>query len=272
MFGKETIRTGLAGIMLAALLTGIAITPAGAEDVLQIRSSSGAKLRSLLTGNPATARANIILLVGGRGMLKISGKGRIKKPTSNFLARTRQLFADAGYLTALVDAPIDRRRGAGLLGGFRASGEHGRDLSKIAKKLHAMNSKSVFVVGTSRGTVSAANLALNDSFGFVKGAVLTSSLVKPNKKGRIITDLELGKIAVPLLFVHNKGDKCKVTRLSDVKPIVKRLQRGGARVQFIVLRSDKKSGGHCRGRSPHGFFGIEAVAVNKIIEWISATN
>ncbi len=117
-----------------------------ADNVLQVRSQSGAKLRTLLTGDPGSARANIMLLVGGKGILKISGKGQLKKKTDNFLVRTRDLFVSAGFLTALVDAPLDRRGGNGLLGGFRASTEHAKDLAKVARKLNALNGKPVIVI------------------------------------------------------------------------------------------------------------------------------
>ena len=173
--------------------------PATAQEVLQVKATSGAKLRMLLTGNPDTAKANVILLTGGNGVLKISGKGEIKKPTYNFLVRTRRIFAKAGFLAAVVDAPLDRRKAPGLLGGFRASAEHANDLSKVVRKLAALNGKPVFVIGTSRGTVSAANVALRDRSGNIKAAVLTSSIVEPNAKGGTINALALNALKVPVL-------------------------------------------------------------------------
>jgi hypothetical protein len=256
-------------VVAVAIIQGLGSSQtAKAEEVLKLRAESGAKLRSLLTGDVGTAKANLILLTGGSGVLKISGKGQIKKPTDNFLVRTRELFADAGYLTAVVDAPTDRRKRPGLLGGFRASEEHARDLSKVAKELAKRNGKPVVVIGTSRGTVSAANLALRDTSGVVKAAVLTASIVKPNKRGKTLLDLPLQQVKLPLLFVHNKGDKCKVTRLKDVGPIVNDLKGKGVNTELIIVSSNKKSGKKCGGKSPHGFLGIEKQTITEIVRWL----
>ncbi len=260
-------------LLVAVLSTGLGVnlpTPAAAGQVLQVKASSGAKLRTLLSGNPETAKANVILLTGGNGVLKISGKGEIRKPTDNFLVRTRELFVAAGFLAALVDAPMDRRAKPGLLGGFRASAEHGADLATIARDLNNLNGRPVVVVGTSRGTVSAVNLALRETGGVVAGAVLTSSITRPNKKGGTIRDLPLGRLKVPLLFVHNKGDKCKTTRLSGIAPIVDMLKQKGVKAELVVVASTRKTGKNCRGRSPHGFLGLEAQVIKTITVWIEA--
>ncbi len=241
-----------------------------AEQVLKMKSTSGAKLRTLLVGDPETAKANVMLLTGGNGVLKISGKGEIKNKTNNFVVRTRKLFADAGFLAAVVDAPTDRRASPGLLDGFRASAEHGTDLAKVARKLNKLNGKSVFVVGTSRGTVSAVNVALGKTNGIIVGVVLTSSIAKPNKKGKSLKDLPLERLKVPVLFVHNKGDKCKTTRLSDVSPIVDELKESGVKAELFVVSSTKKTSKHCRGGSPHGFLGLEDQVIKRIDDWISA--
>ena len=126
------------------------------------------------------------------------------------------------------------------------------------------------VIGTSRGTVSAANLALRDKSGSVKAAVLTSSLVKPNKKGKNLNDLKLNGLKLPLLFVHNKADKCKTTLLKDVKPLVGKLEKSGVNAELIVVGSKNKTGGHCGGSSPHGFLGIEQDVISQIADCIQA--
>ncbi len=258
-------------LSVAIVLFGLGnACPAVAETVLQVKSFSGAKLRTLLTGDPMTAKANIVLLVGGSGVLKISGKGQIKSTTENFLVRTRKFFAEAGFLTAVVDAPMDRRKPPGLLGGFRASEEHARDLAKVVKQIGALNGKPVIVIGTSRGTVSAANVAIRDKSGAIKAVVLTSSLVKPNRKGKVIQDLPLNTIKVPILFVHNKNDRCKTTLLKNVRPIFNSLQKSGAKAELLVVGSKKRSSKNCGGNSPHGFFTIEQAVTTKIINWVKS--
>lgn len=238
------------------------------ESVLEVVATSGAKLRTLLTGDPSTAKANVMLLAGGSGVLKISGKGNTQ--SKNFLVRNRQSFAAAGFLAAVVDAPMDRRKKPGLLGGFRASEEHAADLEKVARKLQELNGKPVIVVGTSRGSVSAANLALRDKSGVVKAAVITSSLVKPNNRGKTLHDLALSELKLPLLFVHNKSDKCKVTLLKDVEPLFEKLRNSGVSAELIVVDSTEKTGRYCGAGSPHGYLGIEQDVISRIAGWIQS--
>lgn len=211
-----------------------------------------------------------MLLTGGDGVLKISGKGEIKNTTDNFVVRTRKLFADAGFLAAVVDAPMDRRGNPGLLAGYRASAQHGADLVKVAVKLNALNGKPVIAIGTSRGTVSAANLALRDTRGVLLGVVLTSSLVRKNDRGKSLKDLPLETLKVPVLFVHNQGDKCTTTLFTDLKPIVGGLQKKGVKAELIVVSSTKKTGGDCGGSSPHGFLGLEHQVIRRITDWMAA--
>lgn len=247
----------------------VSIPGAGsAEEVLQIKASSGAKLRALLTGDPPTAKANLILLAGGRGVVKLSRTGEINAMKGNFLVRTQHFFAAKGYLTALVDAPMDRRNKIGLLRGFRTSAEHGDDLARVAARLHALNRKPVIVIGSSRGSVSAANLALRGAGDTVSAAVLTSSVVKDNTKGRSIKALPLGRIKIPVLFVHNESDACHATLLKDLKPVFRAMKKQGARADLIVVSSRNATSGHCKGRSPHGFLGIEKQVVEKIVGWL----
>ncbi len=239
-----------------------------AEQVLTITTQSGAKMRSLLSGDTDGALANLILLPGGNGKLIISGKGEIKKMSNNFVVRTRAQLADAKFLTAVVDAPFDRRSKKGLLGGFRASEEHASDLATIARKLTQLNGKPVVVVGTSRGTVSAANLAARAPNGVVSAAVLTSSLVGKSKAGASLLDLQLTEIKVPVLFVHNQNDGCKHTRLKDVKPVVAQMKKGGVATDLILVTSKAKKSKPCKALSPHGFLGIEDKVVGEIVSWI----
>jgi len=266
---KNRLFRSLLVVAAFAGINGVGNAVVAQETVLEVTAASGAKMRTLISGDPSTAKANVILLTGGSGILRISGKGTIKTQSKNFLVRTRQAFASAGFVAAVVDAPKDRWKKPGLLGGFRASEEHAGDLENVARKLHEMNGKPVVVIGTSRGTVSAANLAIRDKSGSVKAVVLSSSLVKPNKKGKTLYDLELAKLKLPLLFVHNKSDKCKVTLLKDVEPLISELQKSGVAAKLILVDSSERTGRHCGGSAPHGYLGIEQDVLSRIIDWIN---
>lgn len=266
------------GLLLVVSSWGPDVQAQPDEVVLQVRSTSGAKLRTLISGDPQRAKANLLLLAGGNGVLKISGKGQVKSKVNNFLVRSRSLFVKSGFLTALVDAPMDRRTKTGISGGFRISKEHGQDLQKVIDRLRGTNPASanrppindapIVIVGTSRGTVSAANIALETKTNEVRGLILSASLVAANKSGAGLQNLRLEKLTVPLLFVHNRSDKCRVTPLGKVSRLVKKLERAGVDVQLRIVDSVKKISGNCTGRSPHGFLGIEAQVIAIISTWI----
>lgn len=241
------------------------------ERVLQINSTSGAKMRSLISGDAAKAKANLILLVGSGGALKISEGGELKYLKGNFLARSRRMFENRGYLVALVDAPMDQKKPQNL-DGFRASKEHASDLGIVAKNLFSLNGKPVVVIGTSRGTVSAANLGLRDQSGLIKAVILTSALVRRNKKGESLNELNMKDMKLPLLFIHNKSDKCNFTLLEDVGRLATELKKDGVDVKLVVVNSVIKTGRNCGSKSPHGFLGIEDKVVSMADEWLISRN
>ena len=68
----------------------------------------------------------------------------------------------------------------------------------------------VFIVGTSRGTVSAAHLAAA-LHGEAAGAVLTSTLFFPTCARGRARRLRLVERQMPLLLVHHEDDGCGAT-------------------------------------------------------------
>lgn len=261
---------GLSGLFIV-LVIYVSAPPADAgERVLTLAASSGATMRVLLTGEADKASANLILLAGGDGRVIISATGKIRRMAKNFVVRSRGLFAAQGFLTAVPAAPSDRRERPGLLGGFRLSPEHAADLVTVAKALKTRNGKPVIVIGTSRGSISAANLAARAEKGVIAAAVLTSSVVKVKNDNPVIQDVPLEQITVPVLFVHNRADICAATRLSDVEPVVARLKKAGIAVDLILVESREIISHPCRAQSPHGFLGIEPDVVARISAWIKA--
>lgn len=269
MTNRRFTTIGQLGLLTLLILYGLQGSADAANKVLTVNSERGATIRLLLTGDASNARANLILLAGGDGRVLISGEGKIGWHRGNFLVRSRALFATKGFLAAVMDAPSDRKKEPGLLGGFRISPEHADDLARAAAALGALNGKPVIVVGTSRGTVSAAHFAARHKPGTLHAAILTSSLVRRNRKGTWIQQVPLRQIAIPVLFVHNSHDRCRFTLLNDIKPIVARMKQAGVKTDLIVVASKKKAvANDCQGKTPHGYLGIEAQVVSKIAQWI----
>jgi len=212
--------------------------------------------------------ATAILLPGGKGKIELTDSGPQKQ--GNFLVRTRDQFADHGLLTIVMDAPsdlADRKKG---LKGKRLTDENLADIKAIVDYARKQANVPVWLVGTSRGTISASYVAGREP-GLVNGIVLTSTVSNSGKKGAAsVMDTSLENITVPVLLVHHEEDNCNVSPASGIKRVSKKL--GGAKLVETKLFSGgkEKDGKECAGYSHHGYFKIEDEVVNFISDWIKS--
>lgn len=223
--------------------------------------------QQILIEQSANPKANLILFAGGKGKIKLDNGGY--ESNDNFLVRSRQLFLDKGFATILIDAPSDRQDKIGMLKGFRNSQEHVKDIEVVIDYIRTINSKPIWLIGTSRGTESAAYAAvhLNNK---INGVVLTSSISKTNKKGTSVTDLALDRITVPILAVHHKDDKCKTTKPKVVKAIKnKSYNSSSVRIKMFSGGDEPINKNPCKAKTYHGFLGIESEVVKSITEFIN---
>jgi len=147
------------------------------QRVVDIPTRTGVTQRMLVLA-PGSPKAAVVLLAGGHGGLQISLNGSLKWGEGNFLVRTRQLFASNGLMVAVVDAPSDRQNSP-YLGGFRQKPEHVADIKAVIAWLKQQANIPVWLVGTSRGTQSAAFIAtqLASADGGPESVVLTSTIL-----------------------------------------------------------------------------------------------
>jgi len=124
----------------------------------------------------------------------------------------------------------------------------------------------LFLVGTSRGSVSTAALGarLGDK---VAGVVLTSTMFRPagrksNEPGPGLSGFDFASIKSPVLFVHHVGDQCDVTPYSDVARLADRYPL------VAVYGGEAPQSGRCEAYSQHGFFGRESETVEEIVNWM----
>lgn len=220
--------------------------------------------QSYLLSAPAAgeARAVAILLPGGAGKVDLEREtARKVLDRGNFLVRTRRLFAGHGIAAAVMDAPSDQPRG--MQDEFRLGGAHTEDIAKVAADLRArFPGLPLYLVGTSRGTISAAAAGARLGKG-PDGVVLTSTVFLANRRGRPgLSGFDFSSIPVPLLFVHHVDDECNVTpysaarRLADRYPLVS--VSGGLPAQSQP----------CDAMSAHGFLGKEAETIGAIANWM----
>lgn len=251
--------------LFALLSSGHAQTT---QNVVDVPARSGVTQRMIVL-SPPEPKAAVILFAGGHGGLQISPDGTMKWGKGNFLVRSRQLFADAGLAVAVIDAPSDRQSPP-YLSGFRQKPEHAADVKAVIGWLRENAKAPVWLIGTSRGTQSAAyvttELAGPDG---PDGLVLTSTVLTDNKGNRPVPAMPLGKIRVPVLVVHHEQDECQLCSFSEVPVLMGKL--GNApRTQLLPFKGGENKGDPCEAFAHHGFNGQEREVVQQIAAWILA--
>ena len=237
------------------------------QNVVDIPTRPGVTQRMLVLSPPAP-KAAVVLLAGGHGGLQMFANGSMKWGDGNFLVRSRQTFADQGLLVVVVDAPSDRQSPP-FLGGFRQSPEHAADLKAVIAWLRESAKVPVWLVGTSRGTQSAASaatrLARPDG---PDGVVLTSTILSDDK-GRPVPAMPLDKLAIPVLVVHHEQDGCAHCSFADMPALMARLDTL-PRKQLLTFKGGATRGDPCEAWSYHGFNGLEREVVQQVAAWITA--
>lgn len=256
--------------VLFAVLALVLTTAASAEEeLMEVATPRGVTQKFLLirTNEP---KATAILFAGGKGSLGLS-KGLFGNPAigwgkNNFLVRTREALARHGLMVATVDAPSDHQGKRGMLGGFRSSPQHVADIDTVIARLREIADAPVWLVGTSRGTESATNVAVN-STQHPDGLVLTSSMTVSDNKGQAVTDFDLSSIRMPTLITHHKHDRCLVTVPDDVGFIEGSLDHAPV-VKVQWFDGGREQSNPCQAMSHHGYLGIEDQTVDAIAQFI----
>lgn len=219
---------------------------------------------------PPSAKAALVLLPGGGGHLDLDDQGCPRKLKGNSLVRSQALFHAQGFATALVDAPSDHAGEDGL-GGFRAQAAHAEDLGKVIADVRARVKGRVWLVGTSRGTISASNAA--SRLADVDGVVLTSPVTFGTARGRkawtaqTVHDNRIEDIRAPLLVISHSRDECFRSPPAGARGIADRYK--GPRSQVAVISGGASGKGDtCEGLSPHGFAGMEAEVAAGIARFV----
>src|SRR5512146_976974 len=236
--------------------------PLWAEEIVTLPTREGVTQSFLLTV-PATPPAAVaVLFPGGGGRINLRMQnGRIRFGAGNFLVRSRRFFVEGGVATAVMDTPSDQR--SGMDDYFRLGEEHTQDIRRVVADLkQRFPGLAVFLVGTSRGTISAAaaGRALGNE---VTGTVLTSTLFYGGQRfGPGLSGVDFGTIRTPVLLVHHIDDGCSVTPYREAKNLSSRFPL------ITVHGGDPPRSEPCEAFSQHGFLGKEAPTVNAIIKWM----
>lgn len=207
------------------------------------------------------AIATLILLPGGD-----AGTGKIvdgKPGSGNFLVRAREAFFAENFNVIVVFRATDL---SGLDYGYRVSPDHVAEIARVIAYARQQFGKPVWLVGTSRGTVSgtAAAIALGDTQ--VQGLVLTSS-VTSQKTGAIATQ-DIASLKVPTLVVHHKKDACRICVPQEASRITAALKSAPTKKFIMIEGGSDPQGDPCEARHWHGFINFEKETIKIITDWI----
>jgi Serine aminopeptidase, S33 len=255
-------------IWLAIAWVLIASPGVYAQEIVTLSTRPGVTQSFLIASPPQNPQAIAILFPGSGGLIRLrQEESQIKFGQNNFLVRSRGDFVKRGVVAAILDAPSDYQTGWGMGDEFRLGADHFTDVSAViadlAKRFPGL---PLFLIGTSRGTISAAALGARFGSG-LSGVVLTSTMfraagARSNEPGPGLSRFDFATIKVPVLFVHHVADQCGLTpygdatRLADKYPLIS------------VFGGRAPESGPCDPFSAHGYFGKESETVEQIVNWV----
>ncbi|MGZ5787635.1 MAG: alpha/beta hydrolase [Ramlibacter sp.] len=243
---------------------------AAGPQVVDLPTRPGVTQRILVEQPEQAPAAVLVLMTGGAGRLGIFDNGSLRND-SNFLVRSRALFVQHGYAVVLPDTPSDRSTPPFLGGDFRESAEHAADLAAVIGWARQHFSRPVWIVGTSRGTQSAAHAAASVSGpGAPDGVVLTSTILSSARRNAStpVQDMGVDKLHIPVLVVHHEQDQCQVCSPALLPQLMDKLKTTTAKL--LTYQGGQSSGPPCEPFAYHGYNGIESKVVDDIATWIAS--
>ena len=224
------------GVAAFAMLIAAA-SAARADETVSIGNSRAVLLK------PAAPKASVILMPGGDGEIAAGPGGQIGRLKGNQLVRTRAAYQQHGLAVLVVDADVNLAAAVDYMAAIK---------------------KPVIVVGTSRGTLRAAQ-------GIARGArpdalVLTSGfLTNESGGGQNVASILGSPGKLPrTLVIHHRHDGCRFTQPAGVEPFIK-WSGGKARVAWLDGGAD--AGDPCQAKGHHGFAGLDGRVVSLAAEF-----
>ncbi len=223
--------------------------------------------------NGSAPKAAVFLIGGGDFDLNFVGNAATGAATTigaNFLVRTAQIFAEAGYLAVAMNKPSDLPTPGTTnttidADQYRISVRHAVDILTVLREVNT-DGLDVFIAGTSRGGISAVATNLIAT-GIALSSVVTRASTGPGPL--FVNDVRHanllpGFVQRPSHVLWNTDDQCPLTQPADSQTLANNL---GAAFNAV-------SGGFindtdvCGAQHFHGYMGIEQIAVDPVTAWL----
>jgi hypothetical protein len=252
-------------LRILILVAALAAAPcAASEELVSIAPRPGVTQSFVILAMGGREPAAIALLyVGGAGRINARSEGgHVTFGARNFLPRSGAEFVRNGVLPVVMDAPSDQTE---LSESYRMGREQSVDARAVIGELKKrFPTLPIYLVGTSRGTISAAFIA-RDLAREVAGVVLTSTMFgssNPRRQAPTLRGFDYAEIQSRLLFVHHRDDACEHTPYAGAA-------RLGSRYDLISVTGGRPpESGPCDPLHAHGYFGKEAETVDAIAGWM----
>ena len=203
-------------------------------------------------------KANLILIVGGKGIRNIHGKSK------NFLVRFQKDIAGSQFNTYVFPNKSKKHKSTYA---YRNSKEQIKRLTNFVKLLKSRNGLPTFIVGFSRGSVDAGSLAVSRP-NLIDGIVLISGVYEneSRKASNYAMEEIIGeRLKTPILVIHHEDDECHVTSPDKAQSFFNRLEAIDKTLKLI--RGGEATGRKCGPFHKHGLEGIELKAVSTMTNW-----
>lgn len=237
----QSVKRSFAMGSVMLFMTAVAcLKCATAGELIKVPTRSHVKTTVFWQSTP-DATATLLIFPGGGG-----GFGKVEQgwPTSNnFLARTSKLWAKEGFNLAVFGRPNDSDE---LGYDDRLSENHMQDVRAVLEWVKKQSAVPIWVVGTSRGTVSVAATLINIPDIQIAGGVVTSSVVEYKYSGALPRQ-DLKNIKIPVLVYHHEKDACHACKPYEVPSIVSGLKNSPIKKLMMVSGGQIRREVHVRG-------------------------
>lgn len=251
-----------------SLVSACAVESDAGGRLVSVETQRGVS-QPFLFARPEQPVAAVVLFPGGDGAVGFNRFGGVSRSEYGdiFLVRSYKAFVDKGLMVAVIDAPSGTAK---MSAGFRMGRKHAGDIMAVVDFLKKQSDVPIWLVGTSKGTYSAASVALKKE-ARIAGLVLTSTMTRDRGeklKDGVLT-LDLRSFAKPVLIVAHKDDACDLTPPAGASNLQAAFS-GSRRVEVAILEGGRRArSGPCAGLSAHGFYGVEDQAVSRIADFIT---